>query len=116
MNIQYTEKDGILYPDFKRSKGLKPTALGKYGRMVLKYLKEQYPYRVLEMKINGELMETLHQVDTEAKEMMITLQKQMLKNEPLEDPRNFMKSVRHRNSIHMAAEEIVLSEIVFRKR
>ena len=48
--------------------------------------------------------------------MMLTLQKQMLQNEPLEDPRNFMESVRHRNSVHMSAEEIVLSEIVFRKR
>ena len=117
MNIQYTEKDGILYPDFKRSKDFKSiNSLGKYGRMALKYLQEEYPHRILEMKINGELTETLSQVDTEANEMMITLQKQMLQNEPLEDPRNFMESVRHRNSIHMAAEEIVLSEIVFRKR
>ena len=53
MNIQYREKDGILYPDFKRCKDLKTISnLGKYGRMALKYLQEEYPHRVLEMKIN----------------------------------------------------------------
>ena len=117
MNIQYTEKDGILYPDFRRSEDFKTiNSLGKYGRMALKYLQEEFPHRILEMKINGKLIKTLSQVDTEAKEMMITLQKQMLQNEPLDNPRNFMESVRHMNSIHMASEEIVLSEIVFRKR
>ncbi len=117
MDINYTEKYGILYPNFKRNKNYKPiSSLGKYGRMALKHLKIEYPNRYLEMKINDELISTMYQVDKEANEMMITLQKQFLENNPIKNPNDFMESLKHRNSIRMQAEEIVLTEIVYRKR
>ena len=117
MSIEYTEKDGMLYPDFKRNESFNPiTKLGKYGRMALKYLQQEYPHRELDLKLNGELMEVMHKVDDEANEMMITLQKQMLEANPLKNPQDVLESTRHRNSIKMTAEEIVLSELIFKKQ
>ncbi|MCK5128516.1 MAG: TnpV protein [Clostridiales bacterium] len=117
MSINYTDKEGILYPNIKANDNFKPiTSLGIYGRKALKYLQEEYPHRVLEMKMNGELMEVIHKVDDEANDLMITLQNQMLESDPLKNPQDVLKSARHRNSIKMSAEEIVLADIVFKKR
>ena len=115
--MDYIKKDGILYPNLKVNDNFEPiTSLGKYGRQALKYLQEKYPHRALEMKLNGELMDIMHKVDAEANEMMITLQKQMLEADPLKNPQDILQSARHRNSIRMSAEEIVLADIVFKKR
>ena len=117
MNINYTEIDGILYPNIKRTVSFNPiTSLGIYGRIALKYIEEEYLYRALELKLDGELMEVIHKVDAEANDMMITLQKQMLEADPLKNPQDVLQSTRHRNSIKMSAEEIVLKDIVFKKR
>ncbi len=117
MNINYTEKDGILYPNIMRNDDFKPsTSLGKYGCIALKYIEDEYPHRALELKLDGELMEVMHKVDDEANDMMIILQKQMLEADPLKTPQDVLQSTRHRNSIRISAEEIVLTDIVFKKR
>lgn len=120
LNIQYTEKDGILYPNLQISND--PQAdqpLGRYGIMALEYLKEQHPDRYTTLKMAGNLMETMHKVQEEATERIEALIQQMLKNNPL--PTNpetdlptedTLERTRHLNSLKRAAEETVLAEIV----
>lgn len=120
LNLNYTEKDGILYPNLQISND--PQAdqpLGRYGRMALEYLKEQHPDRYTALKMAGSLMGIMHRVQEEAVEKIETLIQQMLQREPL--PTNpetglptedILERTRHLNSLKRSAEEIVLAEVV----
>ncbi|NLW40896.1 MAG: TnpV protein [Tissierellia bacterium] len=114
---EYEEIDGILYPimDISNDPEMdKP--LGKYGRMAMKYLKENYPMRYKILMIDGELMPLMHKVDKEAKERLEILEKQLLKKNPIKDPEDFYQTYRHRQMIRDMAEEVVLKEIVYKER
>ena len=87
LNIGYTEKDGILYPNLQISN--EQTAdqpLGRYGRMAMEYLKENYPDRYTALKMDGSLMEIMHRVQDEATEKIEALTQQMLQQAQAQMP------------------------------
>lgn len=116
--IPYVEKDGILHPNIQISNNpeadMKP--LGKYGQMALNHLKETYPIRFSKLLTEGELMPMMHKVNEEAYQMLETLSEQRLTKDPVPNPQDTFEGYRHRQMIKDTAEEIVLREIVFKRR
>ena len=69
IHLDYTEKDGILYPNLQISNDKKADRpLGRYGRMALEYLRENHPDRYTALKMDGSLMSVMHRIQTEATE------------------------------------------------
>lgn len=117
LKLQYTEKDGILYPNLQVSN--EETAdqpLGRYGRMALEYLKDNHPDRYTALKMDGSLMAVMHKVQQTAIERIERLTEEMLQADPIPDTEDTLERTRHRNSVRLAAEEIVVNEIVLTAR
>jgi len=79
-------------------------------------IQQAKPYRVTELRLDGELMKRFHRVDEEATEMLIRMEEELLLSEPIPAPNDYMAAVQHRNVIRAQAEEIVLREIVHQFR
>ena len=112
--MNYEEKGGLLYPVVKVEGMEKP--LGKYGEMAMKYLIEEAPNRYDFLLATGELMKIFHEVDQEAMDKLDLLMEQILKEKPLTDPSNTILSWQEREQAKSIAEEIVLKEVVYKKR
>lgn len=113
IELSYTEKDGILYPNLQVSNDSRADQpLGRYGRMALEYLRENHPDRFTILKMDGSLMEIMHRVQEEATERIEALIQQMLKGDPLPEAVDTLERTRHYNSLKLQAEEIVLHDLV----
>jgi hypothetical protein len=89
--------------------------MGKYGSLFREYLKENYPARHAILLLEMQFYDVRREVDSEAREMMETLQNQLRAETPR--PRGeFMAAVQYETAIRDRAEEIVLREIVYRPR
>ena len=89
--------------------------MGKYGSLFWEYLRENHPSRHACLLLEMTLRDVCLQVDKEAREMMETVQSQLRAKTP-RPKGDFMATVRYETAIRDQAEEIVLSEIVFRIR
>ena len=89
--------------------------MGKYGSLFLQYLKEHHPGRFQFLILETTLRDVCLQVDKEAREMMETVQTQLRAKTP-RPKGDFMATVRYETAIRDQAEEIVLSDIVYRSR
>uniref|UniRef100_UPI0036F2AB51 TnpV protein n=1 Tax=Clostridium faecium TaxID=2762223 RepID=UPI0036F2AB51 len=118
MELNYIEKDGILYPQIQISEEQKldNTDLGKYGRMAMRYLKENHPNRYSLLLMEGKLTDTMLKVNEEAYNKMDLLMEQMLKEDPITNPMNTMETYKKKEQKKMVAEEIILKEIVLKVR
>ena len=68
--IRYTlGEDGLYYPDLRLPEGTH-YEIGRYGRMRAEYLKENHRALYLELLLDGNLNEYLHQMDEECYQMM----------------------------------------------
>lgn len=89
--------------------------LGKYGLLARDYLKEYHPGRYEYLLMETTLMDVLMQADKDAREMMEAVQTRLRKETP-RPKGNFMAAVQYETAIHDEAEEIVLNEIIFKRR
>lgn len=110
LNLKYTEKDGILYPDLE---GNVPKPLGRFGRMRWKYLVENKRSLAMRWHMEGTLRRRMEKVDEEANAMLDRLQQQMLEKDPVPRTDDILERTRHLNSIRDAAEEIVLKTLIY---
>ncbi|MFI3214555.1 MAG: TnpV protein [Eubacteriales bacterium] len=107
--------DGIYYPNLSIPEGTH-YPIGKYGRMREAYIREHRRYQWLQLIMNGELNQHLHEVDEMCWEQIDKMVKQMAKAHGLTEQ---MKSeqqlywVGMMNNFHNAAEEVVLKEVVY---
>ena len=63
LNLSYHEQDGVLLPNICISDQPEDEQhLGRYGRMALAYLRENHPERYAVLKMDGNLMKTMHRV------------------------------------------------------
>jgi hypothetical protein len=92
-----------------------PPPIGKYGRLFGNFLRENHPGRYDSLMLSMTLRDVCAEVDREAMEMMWTLQEQLRAKTP-RPTGDFMASVRYNTMIRDQAEEIVLKEIVYRRR
>ena len=114
--IRYTlGEDGLYYPDIRLPEGTH-YEIGRYGQMRAEYLKEYHRALYLELLLDGNLNEYLHQTDEECYQMMERLVEQMKASEGVTEgmkQHNQMTWVRAMNSIRNRAEEIVLREMIY---
>ena len=106
--------DGMYYPNLVLSE--EEPHYGKYGRMRLRHLKEHHKVLYNTLLLNGELIKHLNEVDDTANQRMDLLTLQMKEQQGVNEAlkaRDQMAWVGAMNNIHNAAEEIVLSELIY---
>ena len=115
MEITYTEKDGILYPDLALPETTNHN-IGKYGHLRLNYLKYHCRGTYTCLLSEGKLNEHLYALDFEAKEMLDEIIKNSIDDSTLMEKlkaEDQMKWVKLMNCIKAYAEEIVFKEVVY---
>jgi len=112
----YTQVGDVLLPNLTIGEdGQQP--IGKYDRMRKRYLKERHPVLYSELLLSGKLYSHLLEIDEACEARMELLVLQMAKLEGVTEAlkaADQMEWVRRMNSIRNRAEEIVLSELVYR--
>ena len=107
--------DGMYYPDLELPEEEVPR-YGKYGRMRHTYLREHKKAYYTTLLFDGKLVAYLNEIDAAANDRMDLITKQMAKvqgvNEALK-VHDQMAWVGAMNNIRNAAEEIVLSELIY---
>ena len=100
LNLSYHEQDGVLLPNICISDQPEDEQpLGRYGRMALAYLRENHPERYAVLKMDGNLMKTMHRVQRDALERMEHLTQQMLLDVPVPETEDLLERARHWNDL-----------------
>ena len=117
MNIPYKAKDGYKQPQLQISKDAEAdtTPLGKYGKICLDFLREEHHDRYAELRMSGDLMPLMHEVNDEAHKQIKELTEKLLAKEKY-DESDTMETLRKRNVCQAEAEQIVLNEYVYQSR
>lgn len=113
MELTYTMQGDYLLPDLTVPES--PT-LGKYGMLRRSHLKDHRDGIYTGMLLTGKLNAHLTEIDRQATEMMERLTAQMAKVQGVTESlkaSDQMKWVQMMNNIRSAAEEIVLTELVY---
>ena len=115
MELTYTERNGIMYPDLDLPK-LTNYPIGKYGRMRLDYLKRYRRGTYITLLTSCTLNQHLYEIEQEAKRQidlaLSRLVKERFITEEIKatDP---LRWVQEMNNAKHDAKEIVLSEIIY---
>lgn len=107
--------DGMYYPNLELPEEEMPR-YGKYGRMRHTYLREHKKAYYTTLLFDGKLVAHLNVIDDAANTQMELITKQMVKNQGITEAlkaQDQMAWVGAMNNIHSAAEEIVLSELIY---
>lgn len=112
LGIPYEERDGIFYPVLVAGTEQTDIEAGKYGRMWIKYIKEEYPMRYKSLVRFGELEERANEVNETAYELLDDIEAKWLKKHKPENPNSFMEQLQLRTQTRMMAEEIVIMDVV----
>lgn len=117
LGVEYKEVDGILYPLLSVDEAeYNLTDIGKYGRMWLRYMKENKPSEYRHMARMGQLRKQAEAVNEEAYERLDNIEAAWLKKHMTGKKKTFMEQLYLRNQARAMAEEIVINEIVFKCR
>ena len=115
MELTYTERNGIMYPDLALPK-LTNYPIGKYGRMRLDYLKRHRRGTYITLLTSCTLNQHLYDTEQEAKRQIELTLSRLVKargiTEELKatDPLMWAQEM---NNAKLCAEEIVLNEIIY---
>lgn len=113
--IDYVLVGDYYIPDLKLPEETRP--LGKYGRMHQEDLKEHNPMRYDNLVLSGQLWTYLADSNEQAQNRLQLIIRQMQEIESVTEKlkqSDQMAWVRAMNSIHNRAEEIILSELIYR--
>ena len=86
-------------------------ALGKYGIIFKKYLKEYKPIKYSELIINCSLMDYLYKKEKELIEYKASIEKQLKQTYPRPKTNEFIVMARYNNMIESIVQEYVLNKI-----
>ena len=106
--------DGMYYPDLALPE--EEPHYSKYGRMRLRHLKEHRKVLYNTLLLDGELVKHLNEIDDTANQRMELLALQMKERQGVNETlkaRDQMAWVGACNNIRNAADEIVLSELIY---
>ena len=115
MELTYTERNGVIYPDLALPKQTN-YPIGKYGRMRLDYLKKHrrgtYTTLLTSCTLNQHLYETEQETKQQIDLTLSLLVKERGITEELKatDPLRWAQEI---NSAKQSAEEIVLNEVIY---
>lgn len=110
--ILYEERDGIFYPVLVAGTEQADIDTGKYGRMWIKYMKDEYPVRYRSLVHFAKLEEIAAEVNETAYELLDDIENSWLKKHKPKNPDSFMEQLQLRTQARMMAEEIVLADVV----
>ena len=114
MEITYTKCGDVYLPNLIVEDNTK--AVGKYGRMRKRYLKENRPVLYSNLLLAGKLFQHLAEIDEACENRMELMISQMKVQEGVSEElkaADQMEWVRRMNCIRNRAEEIVLHELVY---
>ena len=112
IGIPYEERDGIFYPVIVAGTEKADIDAGKYGRMWIKYMKDEYPVRYRSLVRFAELEERAAEVNETAYELLDDIENAWLKKHKANNPDSFTEQLKLRTQARMMAEEIVLADVV----
>ena len=107
--------DGLYYPNLELPEEEMPQ-YGKYSRMRHTYLREHKKAYYTTLLFDGKLVAHLNEIDDAANTQMELITKQMVKKQGITEAlkaQDQMAWVGAMNNIRSAAEEIVLSELIY---
>ena len=116
MDIVYTKVGDYYVPNLIFQGKKSARCFGRYGRLRLKYLKENHKDRYTILLMNDELTKHLESIDNEAKMMVKKLIRKMCINENITEKlkgNDQMEWVKKMNQFKNIAEEIVMKELIF---
>lgn len=111
--IEYEFIGDYYYPCLKTEK---IPLLSKYGRLRLRFLREHKKNLYTKLLLSGNLNKHLIEIDTQARNMMEYLTKEMARKQGVTEQlkaTNMMKWIRMMNNIRDCVEEIILHDIVY---
>ena len=103
LGIPYEERDGIFYPVLVAGTEKADIDVGKYGRMWIKYIKEEYPMRYKSLVRFGELEERADEVNDTAYELLDDIEAKWLKKHKPKNPNSFAEQLQLRTQTRMMA-------------
>ena len=115
MEITYTEKDGIFYPNLALPEHA-DHPIGKYGRMRLDYLKKHRKGTYTTLVTTCKLNEHLYETEQEAKRQINITLSRLVKERGITEELKAAAPLRwaqEMNNAKLCAEEIVLNEIIY---
>lgn len=112
LGIPYEKRDGIFYPVLVAGTEQADIDTGKYGRMWIKYMKDEYPLRYRSLVRFAELEERAEEVNETAYKLLDDIENAWLKKHKANNPDSFTEQLQLRTQARMMAEEIVLADVV----
>ncbi len=113
--FEYTEIDGLLYPNIEIDGKLELDGLGKYGRLRLNFLCEQKPQMHRELLLTGKLAEHCATIEKTAFEMSEKVRADFLKKNPMPED-DTMERIHLFAQAQMIADEMVTAQITSSNR
>jgi len=116
MNITYTKEGDYYLPNLKFPEQINNTEIGKYGRLRLKYLKENKKEIYTILRVNNRLKEHLICINNEAEKRVKIIINEMCKIEKVDEKlkeNNQIEWVKLLNNFKNIAEEIVIRELIY---
>lgn len=115
MDVTYTMKDGCRLPDLLPPQEPE-TALGKYGLLRRKYLKEHRKVLFTNLLTSGKLNEHLAEIDRTARQRVEQTVTAMAQAEGVTEELKATDPMRWTglmNNLRHSAEELVLSDLIY---
>lgn len=116
MKIEYTKQGDYYFPNLLTPENLKNFEIGRFGRMRLKFLKEQKKSEYIILVMNNKLKEHLLEIDKIATDRFEFLMKQLAKKENITEElkaNDKLKWVGLMNNIKNSVDEIILKELIY---
>ena len=116
MELTYTERNGIFYPDLAFPEQTNHP-IGKYGRLRLDFMLKHRRGTYTTILTEGQLNEYLHEIDEQAAELMeITMARLADERGITEELKTAdqMRWVQEMNNARACVEAIILREVVYR--
>ena len=116
MELTYTERNGVMYPDLALPEQTNHP-LGKYGRMRLDYLKKHRRGTYTTLLTSCALNQHLYETEQEAKRQIdITLSRLVKERDITEELKatDPLRWVQEMNNAKHCAEEIVMSNYLYK--
>ena len=115
MELTYTERNGVMYPDLALPEQTNHP-IGKYGRMRLDYLKKHRRGTYTTLLTSCTLIQHLYETEQEAKRQIDLTLSQLVKERGITEElkaANPLLWMQEMNNAKQSSEEIVLNEIIY---
>ena len=115
MELTYTERNGIMYPDLALPEQTNHP-IGKYGRMRLDYLKKHRRGTYTTLLTSCTLNQHLYETEQEAKRQIELTLSRLVKDRDITEKlktTNALLWVQEMNNAKHDAEELVMNEIIY---